>query len=62
MTLTRINELREELNQERISYGELAEIDDAAIVAGIVVSDEEMASDVLDKLERLYCFQEMLGV
>jgi hypothetical protein len=53
MTLERINELRAELAAERISYGELAEIDSAAAEAGIVVTDEMLAGDVLDELERV---------
>lgn len=51
MNAKRIRELRTELEQERISYGELAEIDDAAAVAGIVVTDEMLAGDILDALE-----------
>lgn len=53
MTLQRINELREELRQERISYGELAEIDSAAAEAGIVVTEEMMPDDILDELEAI---------
>ena len=53
MTPERIKELREELEQERISYGELAEIDSAAAIAEIVVTDEMMADDILDELEQL---------
>lgn len=51
MTITRINELRTELEAERISYGELFEIDVAADKAGIEVTDEMLAGDILDKLE-----------
>jgi len=46
MTPERIKELREELKHERISYGELVEIDDAAAIAKIVVTDEMMAVDI----------------
>ncbi len=51
MTPKRINELRKELKAERISYGELAEIDSAAVEAGIIVTDEMLAGDILDELE-----------
>lgn len=53
MTLERINELREELNAERISMGELVEIDTAAAEAGINVTEEMLAGDILDMLEEL---------
>ena len=52
MTTTRINELRRELEAERISYGELVEIDSAAIKAGIQLTEEMLAGDVLDALEQ----------
>lgn len=51
MTLKRINELRRELKAERISYGELHEIDVAADQAGIAVTEEMLADDILDQLE-----------
>lgn len=53
MTLQRIQELRTELEAERISYGELHEIDCAADEAGITVTDEMLAGDILDELEAL---------
>lgn len=46
-----LKELREAIDGERISYGELAEIDAMAASAGIEVTDEMMASDILDALE-----------
>ena len=49
--MSRLQELRTELENECISYGELAEIDDLAQEAGITVTDEMMASDILDALE-----------
>jgi hypothetical protein len=49
VTKKRIKELRRELKLERISYGELLEIQTAADDAGIVVS--VLASDILDALE-----------
>ncbi len=52
MTAERIRELRSELKHERISYGELAEIDAAAEEAGIEVTEEMLASDILDALDR----------
>lgn len=52
-TLQRIQELRTELEAERISYGELHEIDCAADEAGITVTDEMLAGDILDELEAL---------
>jgi hypothetical protein len=51
MNIQRINELRRELQAERISYGELAEIDCAAAEAGIAVTEEMLAGDILDELE-----------
>lgn len=51
MTLKRIRELRTELRRERISYGELLEIQDAAAQAGIEVTEEMMAGDTFDVLE-----------
>lgn len=47
----KLKELREALDSESISYGELAEIDAMAAKAGIEVTDEMMASDILDALE-----------
>lgn len=46
-----IAELRQSLADENISYGELALIDQMADDAGITVTEEMMASDVLDVLE-----------
>ncbi len=51
MKRKRIQELREELAQQRISYAELAEIDSAADAAGITVTEEMLAGDILDELE-----------
>lgn len=51
MNPERIKELRTELEAERISYDELNEIQVAADEAGIVVTDEMMAGDILDELE-----------
>ena len=51
MTSERIKELKTELEAERISYGELAEIDAAAAEAKIEVTDEMLADEILDKLE-----------
>lgn len=54
MTLERIKELRQELDAERISYGELVEIYDAGLSAGINVSEGLLLADeVLDKLEAM---------
>lgn len=61
MTLKRINELRIELKAERISYGEIAEIDAAAEIAGIVIKEGMMAGDILDELESLDDPPEMAG-
>lgn len=55
MNITRINELRIELDAERISYGELAEIEGAfAELPDESLRDERenaMAGDMLDELE-----------
>jgi hypothetical protein len=53
MTAKRIKELRKVLAEERISYGELHEIDCAADDDGIEIKTEEgmMAGDILDALE-----------
>lgn len=52
MTIERINELRVELEAERISYGELHEIECAGEIAGIDITKEGMlAGDILDELE-----------
>ena len=56
MTRDRIQQLRREIEGERISYGELAEIE----AAFAVIPDEELpeprenaqASDMLDELEK----------
>ena len=50
MTRERIDELRRELEAERISYGELYEIQVAAEAAGL--DAEQMAGDLLDSLEQ----------
>lgn len=55
MTLERIKQLRTELEAERISYGELAEIEAGfAELPDEVLSDRRenaLASDMLDELE-----------
>ena len=51
MDRLRIAQLRQELDLERISYGELAEIDSAAIEAGITLAEDMFAGNVLDELE-----------
>lgn len=51
MNRARIQELRAELDAERISYGELAEIESAFEGLGIVPDEGMMASDMLDELE-----------
>lgn len=51
MKIEQIKDLRQALENENISYAELAEIDIAATRAGITVTDEMLASDILDKLE-----------
>lgn len=53
MKLTRIQELRKELELEAISYSELAEIDSAAIEAGIKLTGDMLPSDILDELEKV---------
>lgn len=53
MELWRIKQLRQTLADEDISYGELAEIDQAAEAAGIKVTDEMLAGDILDELAKL---------
>lgn len=53
MNIQRIKELRTELDLEQISTGELIEIDQAAEAAGVKVTDEMMAGDILDALEQL---------
>lgn len=50
MTLTRIQELKIEAKNERLSWGELGEIDHAGIEAGLDVT-EMTADDVLTGLE-----------
>lgn len=47
----KLKELREALDSESISYGELAEIDAMAASAGIVVTEDMMADDILRELE-----------
>lgn len=51
MKTTQITALRKALEDENISYGELAEIDRLAKKLGIKVTDEMMASDTLDEIE-----------
>ncbi len=51
MKLERIYELREELEDENISYGGLAEIESAFGELGIIPDEGMMASDMLDVLE-----------
>lgn len=51
MNKQRIQELRTELENERISMAELIEIDNAAQAAGIKSNDEMLAGDYLDELE-----------
>jgi hypothetical protein len=51
MTAERIKELMQSLDDECISYGEIAEIDAAAAAAGITNTDEMMAIDILLELE-----------
>ena len=51
MTKKRIKELRRELRLEQISYGELHEIQCASEYAGIEITDEMFADDLLDALE-----------
>jgi len=57
MTTARINELRKELEAERISYGELAEIEAAfAEIPDSSLSEARenaTAADMLDELYRL---------
>ena len=57
MTTERLKYLRQELANERISYGELAEIDGAAAEAKIEVSPDMMASDILMELEAKYAIK-----
>ncbi len=47
----KIAQLRQSLADENISWGELAEIDNMAAEAGVTVTDEMMADDVLDAIE-----------
>lgn len=53
MTLKRINQLRKVLKAERISYGELHEIECACEEAGIHITEGMLAEEQLDALERL---------
>lgn len=48
MNMQRIAELREELTEERISYGELAEIESAYVEISGNDSSEMLAVDMLD--------------
>lgn len=51
MNKKRIAELRKALVDENISYHELLEIDGAAAVAGVTVTEDMLAEDILDALE-----------
>lgn len=53
MKQQRINELKDSLQAEDISYGELLEIDIEADRLGIVVTEEMMAGDILEAIENL---------
>lgn len=53
MERQRIEELRVELDAERISYSELAEIEGAFGESGLDAGEGMMASDMLDALEGL---------
>lgn len=48
----RLAELHQAQREESFSYAELLEIDEYAVSAGIVVTDEMLAGDVLDLLEQ----------
>lgn len=50
----RITQLRTELEAERISQGELCEIEALAEQAGITITPEMMASDMLDEIEKAH--------
>lgn len=51
MTITRIKELRRELELEQISLSQIVEIGNEAGAAGITITDEMLAGDLLDALE-----------
>lgn len=51
MTQERVQELLNEANNERLSWGEIAEIDAAAVEAGIENIQDATAIDVLLELE-----------
>ena len=53
MTRERLQELLTEADNERLSYGEIAEIDTEAEKLGIENLDEMMVIDVLLEIERL---------
>ncbi len=51
MNTQRIAELRDSLQAENISYGELIEIDSEADRLGVIVTEEMLAGDTLDAIE-----------
>lgn len=53
MTKQRLQELMTEIDNERLGYGEIAEIEMAAVEHGIVMSEDMMAVDMLIELERV---------
>lgn len=61
MKLSRIEELRIELYNEEISYGELAEIESAFELAGIPLEEGMLAGDMLDALEGVVVREDIVG-
>ena len=52
LDMTRLQELKIELENERISYGELAELDQLAMDNNITITDDMFAMDIIVELER----------
>ena len=51
--MKRLQELKTELEKERISYGELVELNQLAKDNNIIITDEMIAMDIINELERL---------
>lgn len=55
MNAQRINELKETLDNESISYGEIVEIDNAATELGIEINEQMTSIDMLLAIEATLC-------
>ena len=61
MNIERVRELRHELEAERISLSEIAEIEKAAVDMRIRQTDEMLSGDLLDEIESKIHFDAVLA-